>query len=169
MKGYFSISLRRWFISKIMSALPLTRFYAFKRVLLKFANVHTSKNVRVVSSAKFYGIGDIIIGNNSFIGHEVLIVAAMEPVIIGDNVDIGPRVCIVNGSHYIGLEQRAGAGYSKKIVIGSGTWIGACAVIIAGVQIGERSVIGAGSVVVKDIASSILAAGNPCKFIKSLE
>lgn len=167
-KRCISRSLRRWIVSRVFSFIPLTRFYSLKRLLLNFADVVTSGNVRVISSARFYGTGAIIIGKDSFIGHEVLIIAAQEPVIIGKYVDIAPRVCIVNGSHSIGNERRAGVGCAKKIVIDEGTWIGAGSVVIAGVHIGRQAVIGAGSIVIHDIEPNVLAIGNPCKKIKIL-
>jgi maltose O-acetyltransferase len=66
------------------------------------------------------------------------------------------------------LERSSGKEYAKSIVIGEDVWIGGSAVICPGVTIGNRSVIGAGSVVTKDIYEDVFAAGNPCRVIKSL-
>ncbi|WP_207910260.1 DapH/DapD/GlmU-related protein [Anseongella ginsenosidimutans] len=65
-------------------------------------------------------------------------------------------------------QRASGLEYAKPISIGSDVWIGGSAVICPGVKIGDRSVIGAGSVVTKDIPPDVFAAGNPCKVIRSL-
>jgi maltose O-acetyltransferase len=65
-------------------------------------------------------------------------------------------------------QRASGLELAKPIVIGEDVWIGGSAVIAPGVTIGDRSVIGAGSVVVKDIPSDVFAAGNPCKIIRHL-
>ena len=59
--------------------------------------------------------------------------------------------------------------YNKPVVIGDGVWIGACCTILPGVHIGNNYVIGAGSVVNKDIPSDVIAGGNPCKIIREIK
>lgn len=87
---------------------------------------------------------------------------------IGKNVDIAPRVCIVSGSHNIDMigDHSAGPGSGGNIVIEDGVWVGANSTILPGVTIGKKSIIGAGSIVIKDIPSYCIAVGNPCKPIK---
>ena len=63
----------------------------------------------------------------------------------------------------------AAIGINKPITVGRECWIGAGAIILAGVTIGDRTTIGAGSVVTKDIPSDVLAAGNPCRVIRTLD
>lgn len=58
--------------------------------------------------------------------------------------------------------------YAKPITVGNNVWIGADVCVMPGVTIGDNTVIGAGSVVIKDIPSNVLAAGNPCKVIREL-
>jgi maltose O-acetyltransferase len=65
-------------------------------------------------------------------------------------------------------KRAAGLEYAKPIIIGEDVWIGGSAVICPGVHIGDRSVIGAGSVVTKDIPADVFAAGNPCRVIRTL-
>ena len=92
-----------------------------------------------------------------------------SPVHIGENAFIAPGVCITCAGHSIDPVQRQeGISTSKPITLEKDVWIGANAVICGGVTIGERSVIGAGSVVTKDIPSGVVAAGNPCKVIRSV-
>lgn len=92
-----------------------------------------------------------------------------SPVHIGENAFIAPGVCIACAGHSIDPGQRAaGISTSKPITIENNVWIGANAVICGGVTIGEGSVIGAGSVVTKDIPPMVVAAGNPCRVIRQV-
>lgn len=90
-------------------------------------------------------------------------------VIIGSRTLFGPNVQIYTATHPINHKERAsGLEYAKPITIGEDVWIGGSAVICPGVSIGDRSVIGAGSVVTKDIPADVFAAGNPCRVIRSV-
>lgn len=92
-----------------------------------------------------------------------------SPVHIGENTFIAPGVCIACAGHSIDPVQRAeGISTSRPIMIENDVWIGANAVICGGVTIGEGSVIGAGSVVTKDIPPRVVAAGNPCRVIRKV-
>ncbi len=92
-----------------------------------------------------------------------------SPVNIGKNVFIAPGVCIACSGHSINSEQRAkGIGTSKPITIEDDVWIGANSTICPGVTIGKGSVIAAGSVVNKDIPQGVVAAGVPCKEIRTV-
>ena len=163
-------SFKRWIINRLIKIFPPTRFYEIKRKLLILGDIKIGDNCKIVSSARFIGNGPIKIGCKTFIGHEVLIIASNKAVKIGDNVDIAPRVLIANGTHEIDIygERSAGQGLSKRITIGNGVWIGAGTIIISGVNIGEKSVIGAGSVVNKDIPNFSVATGNPCRVIRRI-
>lgn len=88
-------------------------------------------------------------------------------VSIGNNVLCGPYVQIYTAMHPMDWRERAtGLEYAKPIRIGADVWIGGGAIICPGVTIGDRSVIGAGSVVTRDIPNDVFAAGNPCRPIK---
>lgn len=92
-----------------------------------------------------------------------------SPVHIGANAFIAPGVCIACAGHAIDPVQRAaGIGTSKPITIEDDVWIGANATVCGGVTIGKGSVIGAGSVVVKDIPAGVVAAGNPCRVLRPI-
>ena len=87
-----------------------------------------------------------------------------SPIHLGKNVYIAPGVCLSCAGHAILPEQRAEAiGTSAPIIIEDDVWIGANVTIIGGVTIEKGSVIGAGSVVTRDIPSGVIAYGNPCK------
>src|SRR5690554_6187200 len=105
-----------------LSRLPLTRLFPLKRKLLSYAGVGVSPGVRVVSSARFINGGKISIGENTWVGHEVMFVGGRATISIGADVDIAPRVTFVTGSHRIleGQHKVAGEGYSQHIVIGDG-------------------------------------------------
>jgi acetyltransferase-like isoleucine patch superfamily enzyme len=90
-------------------------------------------------------------------------------IAIGDYVLIGPGVTIVSSNHSLNEYPRMFFAHENKCVsISNNVWIGAHTVICPGVVIGANSVIGAGSVVAKDVSESVLAAGNPAKEIKCL-
>ncbi len=90
-------------------------------------------------------------------------------ITIGDNVFLAPNVGIYTAGHPLDAGQRrAGLEYAYPVTIGSDVWIGAGSSILPGVSIGDRTVIGAGSVVTKDIPSDALAVGNPCRVIRKL-
>lgn len=154
-------------VNFIIVLLPSTRLFYFKRFLLSLKGAKIGKNVRVCSSAKFLGNGKLIIDENTWIGHECLLISTSS-ISIGKNVDIAPRVFIGTGTHLIEMNSPnvAGEGINKDIVIENGVWIGANSIVLPGVKIGEKSIIGAGSVVVKDIPPYCIAVGNPCRPIK---
>ena len=81
----------------------------------------------------------------------------------------GPNVTIATANHPIdpGLRAR-GLQYNKDVYIGENTWIGANVVIVPGVRIGNNVVIGAGSVVTKDIPDNVVAVGNPCHILREV-
>ncbi|CAF0920976.1 unnamed protein product [Adineta ricciae] len=108
-------------------------------------------------------------GENSFANYNLVILDICS-VHVGDYVLMGPDVKIYGATHPTDPQQRLdGCEYGKPVRIGNNVWIGGSAVIVAGVTIGDNSVIGAGSVVVKDIPANVVAVGNPCKVIKQLE
>lgn len=115
-----------------------------------------------------YG-SNITAGDKVFLNFNCVILDVM-PVTIGNNVLCGPAVQIYTATHPVNWEERAsGLEFAKPVTIGSDVWIGGGAIICPGVTIGNRCVIGAGSVVTKDIPDDSLAAGNPCRQIRTLE
>jgi maltose O-acetyltransferase len=156
-------------VNKLISILPLTRCYVIKSYLLKLSGVDCSPSCRIVSSAKIIVL-NLEVGKNTFIGHQVLITGDNNfKIKIGDNVDIAPRVCILSGSHDIDMlgTNSAGKGSGGDVLIDDGVWIGANSTIMPGVKIGKKAVIGAGSIVNKDIPPYCVAVGNPCRPIKT--
>lgn len=90
-------------------------------------------------------------------------------IYVGDKVMFGPNVTLATPNHPIqpGLREKAYQ-FNKDIHIGNNVWIGANTVVVPGVTIGDNSVIGAGSVVTKDIPANVVAVGNPCKVLREI-
>ena len=89
-------------------------------------------------------------------------------ITIGKNVLIGPNVTICTTGHPIHPAHRLDGMYSFPVTIGDNVWIGGNVMILPGVTIGENSVIGAGSIVNKDIPANVVAVGNPCKVLREI-
>lgn len=114
-----------------------------------------------------YG-SNIEIGDN-FFGNTNLVILDGAKVTIGNNVFIAPNVGIYTAGHPLDADRRnAGLEYAYPISIGNNVWIGAQVCILPGVTIGDNVVIGAGSVVTKNIPPNVLAVGNPCKVIRNI-
>ncbi len=93
----------------------------------------------------------------------------MGKVTIGDNAQIAPNVSIYTAGHPIHPDSRnSGYEYGIPVAIGDNVWIGGNAVSLPGITIGSNSVIGAGSVVTKDIPEWVIAAGNPCRVLRKI-
>lgn len=90
-------------------------------------------------------------------------------IYIGDRVMFGPNVTIATANHPINSELREkGLQYNKDVHVGENTWIAANVVIVPGIRIGKNVVIGAGSVVTKDIPDNVVAVGNPCRILREI-
>lgn len=111
---------------------------------------------------------NITLGDGVFFNFNC-VVLDVHTVSIGHRTLIGPGVHIYTATHPMDYRQRAkGLELGKPVVIGEDVWIGGGAIVCPGVTIGDRSVIGAGSIVTKDIPPNVFAAGNPCKVIREL-
>ncbi len=125
-------------------------------------DVHIEKSINID-----YGINTYL-GSHIFINYN-LVILDCAPVTIGDHVFIGPNVQLYTAHHPLDAHTRAQhIGWAEPITIGNNVWIGGSCVILPGVTIGDGAVIGAGSVVTKDIAPNMVAVGNPCKTIKAV-
>lgn len=112
---------------------------------------------------------NIEIGKNFYANHNLVILDSTN-VKIGDNVFIAPDCSIYTAGHPIEKDIRnQGIEYAKPVTIGNDVWIGGHVTILPGVKIGNNTVIGAGSVVTKDIPDNAIAYGNPCKVVKYIE
>ncbi|PQJ89220.1 sugar O-acetyltransferase [Aliivibrio sifiae] len=110
---------------------------------------------------------NIEIGSNFYSNHNLTIVDVCK-VTIGNNVLFGPHVMISTGTHPLDPIERQKTEYGASISIGNDVWVGGNVSILPGVKIGNNCVIGAGSVVNRDIPDNSVAVGNPCRVIKSV-
>ena len=107
-------------------------------------------------------------GSNVYANFHLTLVDDTD-IYVGDNVMIGPNVTISAGTHPVHPElRRKQAQYNLSITIGSNVWIGANSVILPGVRIGDNTVIGAGSVVTRDIPANVVAVGSPCRVLREI-
>ncbi len=122
-----------------------------------------------------YGF-NIIFGKNFYMNFDCQLLD-VAPINIGDNVMFGPRVIIATPMHPLVGEERKiqtypdgyhDLEYAKPVNVGNNVWVGANVTICGGVTIGDDVVIGAGSVVTRDIPNNTLAAGVPCKVIREI-
>lgn len=114
-----------------------------------------------------YGF-NISVGENFYTNHNVTILDGAK-VTFGDNVFIAPNCIFSTAGYAIDSDQRnRGLEIALPIQVGSSVWIGANVSVLPGVTIGSNTIIGAGSVVNKDIPDGVIAAGNPCKVIRKI-
>ena len=114
-----------------------------------------------------YGF-NVKVGKNFYSNHNLVILDCAE-VTFGDNVFVGPNCGFYTAIHPIDAHQRnTGIELAKPIKVGSDVWFGGGVTVLPGVTIGNNVGNGAGSVVVKDIPSGVVAVGNPCKPIRKI-
>jgi len=111
----------------------------------------------------------ISIGARTFANYG-LVALDVASITIGADVQIGPNVQLLTPTHPVDIElRREKYEAAQPIVIGDNVWLGAGAIVLAGVTIGENSVIGAGAVVTKNVPANVVAVGNPARVIRDIE
>jgi maltose O-acetyltransferase len=113
-----------------------------------------------------YG-ANIVLGERVFFNFNCIVLDVCE-VRIGDFTMFGPAVQIYTATHPWNAELRRSREFARPITIGADVWVGGGAILCPGVTIGSRAVIGAGSVVTRDVPQGVLAAGNPCRVIREI-
>jgi maltose O-acetyltransferase len=113
-----------------------------------------------------YG-SNIRLGERVFLNFGCVVLDVAE-VKVGDFTQLGPAVQLYAATHPMSAVLRRDRELAKPIEIGSDVWVGGGAIILPGVKIGSRSVIGAGSVVTRDVPGGVLAAGNPCRVLRDI-
>lgn len=163
--------MNRYICNWLLSILPTSGFFKLKCWLCSKCNLKLSANVCINGHTWFYGRGLISIGESTWIGPRCSFYSDQSVTIsIGKNCDIAPEVAFVVGSHEIGKGgRRAGRGYCQSIVVEDGCWIGARVTVLGGVTIGKGAVIGAGTLVTKDVPAHVLAVGVPARVVRVLD
>ena len=113
-----------------------------------------------------YG-SNIALGERVFFNFNCVVLDVCR-VTIGSFTLFGPAVQIYTAMHPLDAALRRKQEYGKPVEIGADVWVGGGAIILPGVRIGSRAVIGAGSVVTRDVPDAVFAAGNPCRVIRDI-
>jgi len=114
-----------------------------------------------------YG-SNIYVGPNGFINYGCVFLDC-NIIRIGDDAQIGPGVHIYTAVHPLDARtRRSGLEAAQPVTVGDNVWLGGSCVICPGVSIGDNTVVGAGSIVVRDLPANVLAVGNPCTVIRKL-
>ena len=146
-----------------------THFFSIKRILLNMCDdICVGQNTRVVGPIFLPIISKLEVGDNTWLGRNFSIEGNGD-VKIGSSCDLGPNVSFITGSHLIGdINRRAGEGFNGKIIVEDGSWLGAESTILPNVSIGKGTVVGAASVVTKNLEDNGVYAGNPAKLLRNL-
>lgn len=156
----------------IANSLPRFNFFNSQRFkIIKLAGININGKCKIWSGFDIRPIGyasNLTIERNTFINRNFRAAMPLNgKILIKENVSIGPNVMLETAYHGFKLEDRKKT-YSKSIVIGKNVWIGAGSIILAGVEIGDNSIVAAGSVVRKSVPSNVLVAGVPAIVKKNL-
>jgi len=160
----FSISFYKGVISRLA--------YFIHDHIAPLSKMHIAGNPRIHPTASLRCGENIYLGKNSHINHNCCIWASPNSkIILGDNLLMGPGTKIFSSNHgnMVGVPMNIQPFVEKDIIIGNDVWLGANSIILAGVRIGDGTIIAAGSVVTNDIPPYTIAGGIPAKPIKKRE
>lgn len=149
--------------------LPVFRFYPGSIVRIgrkcQFRSLHRSNLIGISHPcimSTFNSGAELRIGDHC--GFSGTTIGVFRKVVLGDNIRCGANTVISDGDWH---QDDPRSGRPKPIIIHDNVWLGLNTIVLKGVTIGENSVIGAGSVVTKDIPPNVIAAGNPCSVVRS--
>ena len=147
---------------------PLGLLLRMKRLPKLFGAIGEGSYVEPPVHANFGG-KNVFVGKNFYANIHLTLVDDGK-ITIGDNVMIGPNVTIATPVHPLSAKERMSEANQKNlpVTIGNNVWIASNVTILPGVTIGDNAVIGAGSVVTKDVPAGVLAFGNPCTVQRNL-
>jgi maltose O-acetyltransferase len=129
---------------------------------------HLGEGAEIVAPfACDYGY-NISLGASAFVNFNAVFLDC-APISIGDGAQLGPAVQLLAADHPLDPETRkAGLENARPIVIGANAWLGGGVIVLPGRSVGANSVVGAGSVVTKDVPDNVVAVGNPCRVLRAL-
>lgn len=155
----------------ILVLLPPTRWFDFKRFLLRKLGIVIGDGTSICGGVQFFGGGAIEIGRDCWIGLNTKFITSPNTVVrIGDSCDVAPEVIFMCGTHEIGNSiRRAGNGRSEDILVGSGSWIGVRSTLLGGAVLEGGNVVGAGTLLRgARIDADTLVVGVPGRIARSL-
>lgn len=139
----------------------------FAKLQDMFAEIGEGSYIEPPLNANFGG-KHVHFGKNVYANYNLTMVDDSH-IYVGDNTMIGPNVTIATAGHPIDPALRdVQAQFNMEVHIGRNVWIGGGCVLLPGVSIGDNTVIGAGSIVTKDIPANVVAYGNPCRVIREI-
>jgi acetyltransferase-like isoleucine patch superfamily enzyme len=159
---------RAWGILARLNALAAGDFDAMRTLLGELTGRAVDPSVRVLPPFHTECGRNLRFGRNVFVNHGC---TAMDlgGIEIGDDVMIGPNVHLVSAGHPVEPDLRRRQITTAPIRIGRGVWIGAGAMVLQGVTVGDDAVVGAGAVVTRDVAPRTLVAGVPARVVRHLD
>jgi maltose O-acetyltransferase len=112
---------------------------------------------------------NIALGHNAFVDFDCVFLDCAR-ISIGDGAQLGPRVQLYTVTHPVASEpRRAGLERARPIELGDNVWLGGGTIVLPGVRIGADTVVGAGSVVTRDLPAGVVAMGSPCRIVRGAE
>ena len=168
-----SLHLRLALVQLLVRCIPYDTLNGLRTALYRWAFPNISKKVYITGRLDLYGDGDIYprlsMGAGTTINTPCFIELSAS-VTLGKEVALGNHIVIITSSHEIGPTWRRALTIKREPVqIGDGAWIGACATIASGVNVGPGSFVTAGSIVTKDVPANAQVAGNPARVIGWLD
>lgn len=180
--SFFEKILNGYFLIKTKIMIPKARLIRFPIVIRGKKYIDFGINLTTGRRCRFDINGDhegkiLTFGSNVNIGDDVRI-SCVQKIDIGSNVLMGSKILIIDNSHgsYSGIKQslpqtppNSRELFSAPVSIGDNSWIGEQVIILPGVHIGSGCIVGAGSVVTKNVPDNCIVAGNPARVIKKWE
>ena len=146
--------------------------YILRKMFGNYYLINKPKDVKIAKTVEVSNPENIYIGSNTYInGYTMMCAGKNSKIIIGEDCLISYHVHIRTTTHNYEDKNvliRNQGHKENDIIIGNDVWIGGNVCVMPGVTIGDNTIIGAGSVVTKDIPSNVVAVGNPCKIIKEI-
>lgn len=144
-----------------------------RALLLRLGGLNIGRGTLVLGNPVIAGEGNpyrlLSIGASCWVNMGIIFDLG-APVTVGDRVDLGHEVLFITSSHDVeGHERRGGSPLRAPITVGDGVWIGARAILLPGVTVGEGAIVAAGAVVVRDVPPHTMVAGVPAKPVRELE
>lgn len=163
---------RLFLISFIWKLLPPSRCFKLKAATLRWAGATVGNNVRIMSSAKFLGDFELIIGDNVFIGHEALIYGSAGSKVVLENYSkVASRAIIATGYHVYSAKGPcvSGEGLAADVIIKEGALVGTMAMVLPGKTLGKMSHVAAYGLLTHDAPDYVRVAGIPAKIVKKYQ